>query len=216
MFDEDTGLYYLRARYYDPDIGAFLSTDPVAGDPFQPLSLNRYNYAANDPINLSDPNGEFFTLIDFALTGALSIGGRAFEVGARAMPVCKAKTFSEVVTVAMGLRGVFENLGFEHAHPLVVSDGVAVPRRLLDMVTGAHVARQSERACVPMEPGTLPETPDGSESAPPSRTPGRAVTRAERRRWSRRPPPRRTHRLRASAPRRCRPRRGRTSARTSP
>jgi RHS repeat-associated protein len=52
-----TGLYYLRARYYDPAIGRFLSADPLAGAPAQPQTLNRYAYALNNPVNRVDPTG---------------------------------------------------------------------------------------------------------------------------------------------------------------
>jgi RHS repeat-associated protein len=55
-FDPETGLQYLHARYYDPDLGRFLSPD--WWDPWQQgVDFNRYAYAGNDPINFSDPNG---------------------------------------------------------------------------------------------------------------------------------------------------------------
>ena len=48
------GLYYYRARYYDPSIGRFISSDPIefgAGD------FNFYRYVGNDPVNWVDPSG---------------------------------------------------------------------------------------------------------------------------------------------------------------
>ncbi|TDX98076.1 UNVERIFIED_CONTAM: RHS repeat-associated protein [Lysinibacillus xylanilyticus] len=57
-YDEDTKLYYLMARYYNPDTGVFLSLDPASGDLMNPLSLNGYNYANNNPVMYVDPNGE--------------------------------------------------------------------------------------------------------------------------------------------------------------
>lgn len=48
--DADSGLYYLRARYYDPSTGRFLSRDPLGGG-------NEYAYASNNPVNLVDPLG---------------------------------------------------------------------------------------------------------------------------------------------------------------
>jgi RHS repeat-associated protein len=54
--DAETGLMYLHARYYDPLLGRFLSGD--TWDPIIPgVDINRYAYALNDPVNLSDPNG---------------------------------------------------------------------------------------------------------------------------------------------------------------
>jgi RHS repeat-associated protein len=52
-YDQEVGLYYNRARYYDPQLGRFLSEDPagIGG------GLNLYAYAGNDPVNGRDPNG---------------------------------------------------------------------------------------------------------------------------------------------------------------
>jgi len=52
-FDTETGLYYYRARYYNPTIGRFLQTDPIGyGD-----GLNWYAYCGNMPTELTDPYG---------------------------------------------------------------------------------------------------------------------------------------------------------------
>uniref|UniRef100_UPI0009DC15F8 RHS repeat-associated core domain-containing protein n=1 Tax=Inquilinus limosus TaxID=171674 RepID=UPI0009DC15F8 len=54
--DPEVGLVYLNARYYDPDIGRFISPD--WWDPTLPgVGTNRYAYSDNDPINKSDPSG---------------------------------------------------------------------------------------------------------------------------------------------------------------
>ncbi len=54
--DPETGLIYLNARYMDPILGRFISPDDW--DPTQPgVGTNKYAYAANDPVNKSDPNG---------------------------------------------------------------------------------------------------------------------------------------------------------------
>ena len=55
--DKETGLYYLRARYYNPYIGRFISEDSYWGEDDNPLSLNLYTYCFNDPIRFIDPTG---------------------------------------------------------------------------------------------------------------------------------------------------------------
>jgi RHS repeat-associated protein len=50
-FDADTGLYYYRARYYNPYLGRFLQTDPAAD------GMNPYAYCGNDPVGRLDPSG---------------------------------------------------------------------------------------------------------------------------------------------------------------
>jgi RHS repeat-associated protein len=52
-------MVYLRARYYDPDLGRFLTRDTWAGDTNSPMSLNRWNYVNGNPINYTDPTGKY-------------------------------------------------------------------------------------------------------------------------------------------------------------
>jgi RHS repeat-associated protein len=56
-YEAETGLIYLRNRYYDPEIGRFISPDPVFGDVANPQALNPYVYADNNPVNFRDPLG---------------------------------------------------------------------------------------------------------------------------------------------------------------
>jgi RHS repeat-associated protein len=57
QYDSDLGLYYLRARYYNPATGRFLSRDPEDGKPIDPKTLHKYLYAGGDPVNGRDPSG---------------------------------------------------------------------------------------------------------------------------------------------------------------
>jgi RHS repeat-associated protein len=54
-YDKETGLYYYRARYYNPQIGRFLQTDPIGYKD----GMDWYTYCGNNPITTSDPSGLF-------------------------------------------------------------------------------------------------------------------------------------------------------------
>lgn len=58
-WDNYLGLYYARNRYYDPDAGVFVSSDPYPANRKDMLDLNRYTYVQSDPINNTDPLGLF-------------------------------------------------------------------------------------------------------------------------------------------------------------
>ena len=59
VYDEDSGLYYLTSRYYDPEIGRFLTPDNLEQlDPEKAAGLNLYVYCNNDPVLFFDPEGE--------------------------------------------------------------------------------------------------------------------------------------------------------------
>ncbi|MPM25461.1 hypothetical protein SDC9_71955 [bioreactor metagenome] len=63
-YDKETGLYYLNARFYNPDTARFLSEDTYYGYAADPLSLNLYVYCANNPIIYIDPTGHALTQWD--------------------------------------------------------------------------------------------------------------------------------------------------------
>ncbi|HHJ15488.1 MAG TPA: hypothetical protein ENJ80_02205 [Gammaproteobacteria bacterium] len=52
-FDREAGLYYNAARYYDPNTGRYLTSDPIGLE----SGLNTYSYAINNPLRYTDPNG---------------------------------------------------------------------------------------------------------------------------------------------------------------
>lgn len=58
-FDEDTGLYYAKSRYYDPQTGRFLTEDPHPGNIQSSPSLHRYTYSYANPTTFVDPDGRF-------------------------------------------------------------------------------------------------------------------------------------------------------------
>ena len=78
-FNTNTGLQYLRARYYDAETGTFTTEDSELGTTENPLARNRYTYAENNPLNYSDPTGH--SVWGKVKKAAKSIGRKVKNVG---------------------------------------------------------------------------------------------------------------------------------------
>jgi len=113
QYDSDLGLYYLRARYYNPLTGRFLSRDPEDGQAKDSASLHKYLYADGDPINGIDPMGR-----EDLITNLVQIAKVIVKVEA-------ARNFAIFCTVATLTveAALFEYLSDEH---LSVLDKAAV------------------------------------------------------------------------------------------
>lgn len=72
VITEPNGLIYMRARYYDPQVGRFISEDPIG---FDGGDVNLYAYVQNDPVNWVDPLGLFAFWGGTSVTGAGGVGG---------------------------------------------------------------------------------------------------------------------------------------------
>ena len=77
IYDESTSLYYLNARYYNPEDARFITQDTYRGEINEPSSLHLYAYCDNNPINYVDPSGHIATYIVGAVIGAVigAVGG---------------------------------------------------------------------------------------------------------------------------------------------
>jgi len=92
-YDSETGLYYYRARYYDPKIGRFISKDPIG---FAGGDVNLYAYVLNNPINRIDPFGLDWRDVPGALYKAITVGAKAGY---------NASTSAYTATVNMAING---------------------------------------------------------------------------------------------------------------
>ena len=97
-FDQETGLYYLNSRYYDPEIGRFINIDDISvlsetQNTFN--GLNLFAYCHNNPISRNDEYGYFFWFLIIAIVvGAVAKGVvngvQAYNEGARGWNVVGA------------------------------------------------------------------------------------------------------------------------------
>ncbi len=117
FFDVETSLIYLRARYYDPALGRFLSRDPVTGSAEGPGTYNPYAFVSGDPVNRIDPTG----LVDWPRVGKASLelvgaglaaaGGAVLATGGVAAEIGSVGAATPVAA-PMGLAGAgLINLG---------------------------------------------------------------------------------------------------------
>ncbi len=72
-YDYNTGLQYLRARYYSTSTGNFISQDTYLGDVITPLSQNRYTYCHNNPVMNDDPSGHLIFPFLAVVAGAYQL-----------------------------------------------------------------------------------------------------------------------------------------------
>ena len=72
-FDTETGLYYLKSRYYDPQLARFVNADRILDNRYV-NTLNLFAYCGNNPVNNEDPNGQLFGTICGGIIGGI-IGG---------------------------------------------------------------------------------------------------------------------------------------------
>ena len=96
VYEESTGLYYAKARYYDAGIGRFVSEDGYRGEASDPASLNLYGYVKNNPVKYVDSSGYYaeavlgfgaliilllyYTGVSMKVTGEYFSSGKANEL----------------------------------------------------------------------------------------------------------------------------------------
>ena len=84
-YDDETGLYYVSSRYYDPEIGRWISPEPnmysgLFDNKTPVLAYNVYAYCMNNPVNNIDPTGEWTFSLNLGLFIGLG-GGYSFNIG---------------------------------------------------------------------------------------------------------------------------------------
>ena len=144
-FDSDTGLYCLRARYYDPEIGQFISPDDVSYMDFEAIGgLNLYAYCNYNPVMYSDPSGHFVITFSSIVVAALIGLAAGAIVGGITGGLTAAATNNDVWTGiwagALGgaLMGAGAAVGALFIAPIVVGSTVVFAGHVLS--AGAAVS----------------------------------------------------------------------------
>ena len=73
-FDVETGWYYLNARYYDPNVGRFISPDAILGANGGLQGYNLFAYCNNNPVMFADPSGQSLVLTGLVAIAATALG----------------------------------------------------------------------------------------------------------------------------------------------
>ena len=119
FYDTETELYYLQTRYYDPEIGRFITIDGIEYiDPETINGLNLYAYCGNNPVMFTDPNGtaKWWQWLLFGIGAALVVaaavvltvasgGTAAGLIGAVAVGAAKGALIGAAVGSAVGIAG---------------------------------------------------------------------------------------------------------------
>jgi len=136
-WDEETGLYYYRARYYDPKIGRFITRDPIR---FRSGDVNPYRYVGNNPVNWIDPWGK----LAFPYHGFVSLfagwaegwGWQSFKLAWDSM----AADFGTQTNLASdtnihGMAGYIPGLGYQEPYEAILA---AMQRVADEKACGRH------------------------------------------------------------------------------
>ncbi|MCX8107706.1 MAG: RHS repeat-associated core domain-containing protein [Verrucomicrobiae bacterium] len=122
QFDPDLGMYFLRARYLNPDTGRFWTMDVYEGKSTDPISLHKYLYAAANPVNQIDPTGRFTITEKHIAAGIIAILATAniWHYGFKSDPV--KRTWADIFVWKTGL-WLWAHLNVESAQTIRSENG---------------------------------------------------------------------------------------------
>jgi RHS repeat-associated protein len=113
-YDSATGLLKFGARYYDSSLGRWTQRDSIAGSIANPNAMDRYVYAGDSPVNLTDVSGLSFSSFQFVgcMISAAAAGAGLFTIltlsGGLAFPILFLGTFTAELDV-VGSSALFAN-----------------------------------------------------------------------------------------------------------
>ena len=145
-FDSEIEEYYLRARQYNPQIARFTSRDPVRGKFKEPLTLHKYLYSNNDPINMIDPTGKF---LSGAMLAKPIMAGYSVHYGAIGFAAYGVATGNERF-LTLGI-----NMEYMIAPVMAIVTAMAKIEKYLERVLDDHYKRMGDNATGEFNPGNL-------------------------------------------------------------
>ena len=107
QYDDSTGLVYLRARYYDPESGQFVTRDDFGGNIVQPTSLHRYSYVTNRPTIFSDPSGRCGPA---RVAVAIMVGSGEGAAAVEALAVLGTASYVYRDQISQGLQAIADSI----------------------------------------------------------------------------------------------------------
>ena len=143
--DQATGLTYMRARYYNPHLGRFLTVDPVGGKVGSSQSWNRYSYVLNNPLKFVDPDGEnpLAAVAALITTVRVSAGATTGAITGGVLGLVKGRSFNSMAYGAA--KGAV--IGGANAVPIVGGGAAAYGFDMAEqLVGGATLADANNHA----------------------------------------------------------------------
>ena len=141
-FDSDTGLYYLKSRYYDPQLCRFINADGYASTGDDIVGLNMFAYCNNNPILSSDDGGEWIHLAVGAVVGGI-IGMVSSIVNQKATYGRVDVVSVAISTVSGAVGGVVAASGIGIAGQVAVNAGTAAVSNVLTQARNIATGNQT-------------------------------------------------------------------------
>ena len=101
VYDEETGFYYLQSRYYNPEVGRFISADVYLSTGQGVLGHNSYAYCLNNPVNMTDESGQW-SLPNWAKKVVAAVTIVAAVAAAAVITVATAGAGTAAAVIAVG------------------------------------------------------------------------------------------------------------------
>ncbi len=127
QWDPDLGMYYLRARYYKPELGRFWTMDSYEGSASDPLSLHKYLYCHGNALNRVDPTGHYEGVVGAVVGFAMRAGMWAASASPYAIALRYAISTLNVIAFVSD-PGMYVSMGPAGAPDILAADFVSLMR----------------------------------------------------------------------------------------